>query len=65
VKKMTGEQSRLLKVGDRVCWGAGTTDLGTVAETNWAGVTVNWDSRSQQEILHNDMSQVGLVPSKR
>ena len=27
---MTGDQSRLLKVGDRVRWGATMTDLGTV-----------------------------------
>jgi hypothetical protein len=27
---MTGEQSRKLKIGDRVSWGAATTDLGTV-----------------------------------
>jgi hypothetical protein len=59
---MTGDKSRLLKVGDRVCWAAVTTDLGTVAETNWAGITVKWDNRDQQEILHNDMAQVGLVP---
>jgi hypothetical protein len=61
---MTGEQSRLLKIGDRVCWGAATTDLGTVAEKNWAGITVKWDNRSKQEILHNDMAQVEQVPLK-
>jgi hypothetical protein len=52
---MTGEQSRQLSVGDRVCWGAATIDRGTVAEKNWAGITVKWDNRSKQEILHNDM----------
>jgi hypothetical protein len=62
---MTGEQSRLLKVGDRVSWGATTTDLGTVAEKNWAGIIFKWDNRSQQEILHNDMAQVGLVALKK
>jgi len=61
---MTGGQSRLLKVGDRVRWGATTTDLGTVAETNWAGITVKWDNRSQQDILHNDMAQVERMPNK-
>jgi hypothetical protein len=60
---MTGDQSRLLKVGDRVCWGSTTTDLGTVAVTNWAGITVKWDNRSQQDILHNDMAQVERVPN--
>jgi hypothetical protein len=33
---MTGDQSRLLKVGDCLRWGATTTDLGTVVETTWA-----------------------------
>jgi hypothetical protein len=61
---MTGAQSRYLAVGDRVCWGATTTDLGTVTETNWAGVTIQWDNRAGQAILHNDMRQVERVPSK-
>jgi hypothetical protein len=61
---LTGNQSRLLKAGDRVCWGATTTDLGTVTEKDWAGVTIKWDNRGEQAILHNDMSQVELVPVK-
>jgi hypothetical protein len=61
---MTGAESRQLKVSERVCWGSTTTDLGTVIETNWAGVTIKWDSRSEQAILHNDMGQVQRVPSK-
>jgi hypothetical protein len=52
---MTGDQSRLLKVGDRVRWGATMTDLGTITVTNWAGVTIKWDNRSVQAILHNDI----------
>ena len=61
---MTGDQSRLLKVGDRVCWIADKNDQGTVTEKNWAGVTITWDSRSEQAILHNDMAQVERVPTK-
>jgi hypothetical protein len=61
---MTGAQSRLLNVGERVCWGAATTDLGTVTEKNWAGITIKWDNRGEQAILHNDMSQVERVPVK-
>jgi hypothetical protein len=59
---MTGEQSRQLRVGDRVCWGADKKDQGTVTEKNWAGVTVAWDSRGEQSILHNDMVQIEFVP---
>ena len=61
---MTGDQSRLLKVGDRVCWQKDESDRGIVAAMNWAGVTVTWDNRGKQDILHNDMAQVGLVPHK-
>jgi hypothetical protein len=61
---MTGDQSRLLRVGDRVCWNADKNDQGTVTEKNWAGVTVKWDNRSKQSILHNDMAQVERVPVK-
>jgi hypothetical protein len=59
---MTGDQSRTLSVGDRVGWGHTTTDLGTVTEKNWAGVTIKWDNRTAQAILHNDMAQVERVP---
>jgi hypothetical protein len=55
---MTGEQSRLLKVGDRVCWQNDNADRGIVAETSWAGITVKWDNRSEQTIQHNDMGQL-------
>jgi hypothetical protein len=58
---MTGSQSRLLNVGARVCWRDDKSDLGTVTETNWAGVTLKWDNRSQQSVLHNDMACVGVV----
>ena len=60
---MTGDQSRLLKVGDRVRWGATTTDLGTVVETTWNGVTIDWDDGHTTPIRHNDMTQVERVPA--
>jgi hypothetical protein len=40
---MTGDQSRHLKVGDRVRWKHSATDLGTVTATAWSGVTISWD----------------------
>ena len=39
-------------------------NLGTVTEKNWAGVTLKWDNRSQQSVLHNDMASVGMVSKK-
>ena len=59
--KMTGEQSRLLKVGNRICWQRDQADQGTVTGTNWAGLTVKWDNHSEQAIQHNDMAQVERV----
>ena len=55
---MTGEKSRKLKVGDRVFWQKDTADQGTVTETGWAGVTIRWNNRGEQAILHNDMGQI-------
>jgi hypothetical protein len=56
-------QARLLNVGDRVSWHNDRADQGIVTEKNWAGVTIKWDNRSEQTILHNDMAQVERVPS--
>ena len=61
---MTGEQSRLLKVGDRVCWGATTTDLGTVIGAAWSSVTTTWDDGHANSVRHNDMARVERVPVK-
>jgi hypothetical protein len=61
---MTGDQSRVLKAGDRVCWQNDGSDQGTVTETNWAGVTIKWDNRAEQTILHNDMRQIERVIGK-
>jgi hypothetical protein len=61
---MTGDQSRHLKVGDRVCWGATMSDLGTVVRTSWNEVTINWDDGHTASIQHNDMGQVERVPRK-
>jgi hypothetical protein len=61
---MTGSQSRLLKAGARVCWRDDKTDQGTVTETNWSGITLKWDSRSEQSILHNDMDGVSVISKK-
>ena len=58
---MTGDQSRLLKVGDRVCWEKSSTDLGTVTGTTWSEVTISWDNGYTASIQHNDMAQVERV----
>jgi hypothetical protein len=62
--RMTGEQSRRLKVGDKVCWQNDQADRGTVTERNWSGLTIKWDSRGEQRVLHNDMGGISLVSNK-
>jgi hypothetical protein len=64
IESMTGEQSRHLKVGDRVCWGATTTDLGTIIGTSWSEVTIAWDDGESSSVSHNDMAKVERVPIK-
>jgi hypothetical protein len=61
---MTGDQSRTLSIGDRVYWHADKNDQGTVVEKDWAGLTIKWDNRGEQTILHNDMTSVERVPTK-
>jgi len=61
---MTGDQSRTLKVGDRVCWGLTTTDLGTVVGTSWSEVNIDWDDGESNSVSHNDMAQVERVAAK-
>lgn len=48
---MTGDQSRLLKVGDRVCRGTTTTDQGAVIATSWSEVTISWDDGEASSVL--------------
>jgi hypothetical protein len=59
---MTGDQSRTLRVGERVRCGTTTTDLGTVIATSWSEVTISWDDGRSSSIQHNDMAQVERVP---
>jgi hypothetical protein len=60
---MTSDQSRTLSVGDRVCWGVTTTDLGTVIAKTWSEVTIDWDDGRTSTIQHNDMKQVERGPA--
>ena len=61
---MTGDQSRFLDVGERVCWQNDQAEQGTIIEMNWAGVAIKWDNRNVQTILHNDMARVERVQKK-
>jgi hypothetical protein len=61
---MTGDQSRKLKVGDRIRWGDNVTDLGKVVATSWSEVTIAWDDGEANSVSHNDMRQVEWVPNR-
>ena len=37
---MTGDQSRLLRSGDRISWEDSATDQGTIANINWSSVEI-------------------------
>jgi hypothetical protein len=63
-RTMNGEQSRLLKVGERVCWAATTRDLGTVTGTSWSEVTIDWDDGETSSVSHNDMARIERVLTK-
>ena len=63
-KVMTGEQSRFLKIGDRVRWGDSTTDLGAITGTTWSGVTIAWDDGHTVSARHNDMKTIERAPTK-
>jgi hypothetical protein len=61
---MIGDQSRTLKVGDRVRWEDSATDLGTVTAATWSGVTISWDNGDTNTVQHNDMTQIERAPIK-
>lgn len=60
---MTGEESRKLKIGDRVYWKGDVANQGTVSETSWSGVTIEWDDGDKTSVGHNDMAQVDCLPA--
>src|SRR5258705_7299018 len=56
--KMTGDESRELEIGDRVCWGADRNNQGTVIGTVWNEIIIDWDDGQTTSIQHNDMARV-------
>jgi hypothetical protein len=61
---MTGDESRLLKIGDMVCWNNDQADQGKVIGTAWSGVTISWQDGHTSSVRHNDMGEVTVVPVK-
>ena len=61
---MSGDRSRLLKVGEYVYWEGSKADRGKVVEIDWSAVTIRWDNGLTNSICHNDMVNVSLAPVK-
>jgi hypothetical protein len=55
---MTPDQSKKLKVGQRVAWHDSVTDRGTVKTTDWSGVLISWDNGKEQFFHHNNMDEI-------
>ena len=61
---MSGDRSRLLKVGEYVYWEGRKADRGKVVEIDWSAVTILWDNGLTNSICHNGMVNVSLAPVK-
>jgi hypothetical protein len=61
--RMTGDESRKLKSGDRIFWRDDLKNQGTVRGTSWSGVTIDWEDGESTSVSHNDMAQVSRAPS--
>ena len=61
---MTADQSRKLKLTDRVGWRDSTSDLGTIIATEWSAVTIRWDNGKSSTYHHNDMGEVWIAPKQ-
>ncbi len=60
---MTPEQSRSLKVGQRVSWQGNQQDRGVITEKDWSGVKIDWDTGKSSFYHHNDMREIVTAPS--
>jgi hypothetical protein len=62
---MTDEQSRLLKVGNRVCFNGDQTDRGKVIATQARYITIKWEDGHHSFTGHSDMDRVELLSGKK
>jgi hypothetical protein len=62
---MTPDQSKQLKVGNRVCFNGDQTDRGTVTAIHMRYVTIKWDDGHQSYSGHNEMKRVELLAAKK
>lgn len=58
---MSGDRSRLLKVGEYVYWESRKADRGKI---DWSAVKIRWDNWLTNSICQNDMTNVALAHVK-
>jgi hypothetical protein len=58
---MTPDQSRACKPKDRVSWQGAPGDQGTITNTDWSGVQIDWDSGKSCFYHHNNMGDIQPV----
>jgi hypothetical protein len=58
---MTAEQSKLLKVGTRVCFNGDPADSGKVTAIQARYVVIKWQDGHQSFTGHNEMKRIELV----
>jgi len=56
---MKPDQSKQLRIGQRVAWYDSQTDQGTVTASDWSGVRVAWDNG--KFFHHNNMTEVEVA----
>ena len=61
---MTSEQSKNLKIGDRIYWRGDPKDGGRITDKSWDVVAIAWDNGQTARMHFNDMSEVQLEPNK-
>lgn len=62
---MTGDESRLLRIGARVFWAADPKDHGTITNIDWNSVTIHWNDGHTSLTHHNDMAGVTTAGLKQ
>jgi hypothetical protein len=58
---MTPEQSKKLKVGNRICFNGDPADSGKVISIGARYVTIKWDDGHKSFTGHGDMKRIELV----
>jgi hypothetical protein len=61
---MKPDQSKKLKIGQRVAWHDSVSDQGTVRACDWSGVRIEWDNGKDQFFHHNNMKEVEVAAAR-